>query len=493
METTADSSYDELPYEDLAFFHTHPSNLAAVAMLCGLSPPPAGACRVLELGCGAGFNLLAMSESLPDARLVGVDLSRRQIEAGRAMAAQAGTANVELFVGDVAALDEAIGQFDYVIAHGLLSWVPADVREAIFRACRRHLQPDGIAYLSYNAFPGWHLRGLLLDALRFHAGTDGTPLQRVRRARAALERMMAELPERDSDYASMLRREVESLQADGDAYVFHEFLEADNHPLRFAEFAAHAASNGLRYLAEARYGTSAVAQRGEMRRILDNASPDLLSQEQYHDLLRNRYFRQSLLCHEDRQPLRRPPTRALDSLAILGQVEPLPREAQATRGFRLHDGATVRTDNPLFGAILERLAEAWPQASTVADLADAVDADLAGVEMPPGATRHEVILEGIVVGYGWGWWHLHARLPPAALVPGERPRALAMARLGAAATTSVTNLLHMPVELEADQRALLLRLDGRATVAELAQALGTTPEQVERTLATLARGYLLVA
>lgn len=491
MDTTADSSYDELPYEDLAFFHTHPSNLAAVALLCGLSPPPVAACSVLELGCGSGFNLLAMSESLPNARLVGIDLSQRQIEAGRELAARAGLTNVELRVGDVAALPESIGRFDYIIAHGLLSWVPAEVRDAVLRVCRHHLQPDGIAYLSYNAYPGWHLRALLLDALRFHAGSNGTPLERVRRARLALDRMVADLPERDSAYASLLEREVASLQADSDAYVFHEFLETDNHPLHFAEFAALAAANGLRYVAEARYGTSAVAQRGDMRRTLDAVGHDLLRQEQYHDLLRNRYFRQSLLCHVERQPLRRPPVEALDALAILARVDRLAQEAGGERAFRLHDGATVRTGNPLFAAILDRLAKAWPQAATVKSLADAVDAELAGVEMPPGATRHAVILEGILVGYGWGWWHLHAHLPPAAIEPGERPHALALARIGAAAENSVTNLLHMPVELESDQQAVLQRLDGRAR-AEVAEALGITLEDLGRTLGALGRAYLLV-
>lgn len=111
-------------------------------------------------------------------------LSRRQIEAGREMAVRVGVANVDLRVGDVAALDGALGKFDFIVAHGLLSWVPAAVREAIFHTCRRHLRPDGIAYLSYNAYPGWHLRGVLLEALQFHADLPGTPIERVRHARA---------------------------------------------------------------------------------------------------------------------------------------------------------------------------------------------------------------------------------------------------------------------------------------------------------------------
>lgn len=493
MNPTADSTYDELPYEDFAFFHTHPSNLAAVATLCGLATPPVATCSVLELGCGAGFNLLAMSESLPDAHLVGVDLSRRQIEAGRGMAVRVGAANVDLRVGDVAALDGALGKFDFIVAHGLLSWVPAAVREAIFHTCRRHLRPDGIAYLSYNAYPGWHLRGVLLEALQFHADLPGTPIERVRHARAALERMAGEIAEQDSDYARVLRREIDALREDGDAYVFHEFLESDNHPLRFSAFAALAAASGLRYFGEARYGMSAAAQRGAMRRALDAVSPDPLRQEQYHDLLRNRYFRQSLLCHQDRQPATRPPPGALDMLAIASKVERLAASADAPPEYRLHDGSIMRTDNPLFAAILGRLSQTWPCAARVPDLIEGVDADMAGVAMPPGAARSDVIREGILVGYIMGWWHLHAHLPAAQLLPGERPRASALARLCATGGATTTNLLHLPVDLDPAQRAMLVRLDGTMTVEQLAQALNIAPASAAESVRMLAESYLLVA
>lgn len=491
MTAPADNTYDELPYEDLAFFHTHPANLAAVAMLCGMTPPPIERCSVLELGCGAGFNLIAMSESLPDARLVGIDYSARQIEAGREMAARAGAANVDLRVGDASALDASLGRFDYVIAHGLLSWVTPDVRSAIFAACNRHLAPGGIAYLSYNTYPGWHLRSLLFDALRFHAAFEGTPLERVRRARAALDRMIDDLPEPDVEYARLLRSEIEGLRDDQDAYVFHEFLETDNHPLHFAEFAVQAAQAGLRYVAEARFGTSAIAQRGDMRRRLEAVSPDLLRQEQYHDLLRNRYFRQSLLCHADLPSNGLLQQGALDRLVILARVEPLPAEADGVRPFRLRDGGVVRLDNPLLIAILDRLARAWPQPLVVGALAAAVEADLAGVALPPGASAGAVIREGVLVGYGWGWWPLLARAPAAALVPGERPRALALARLGARNASSVTNLLHQPVELDAAQRAVIVRLDGSATLDDIAGSLGMTRDEVAATVQGLAAAWLL--
>src|SRR5262245_60448117 len=190
-------SYDELPYEDLAFYHTHPSNLAVVAALCGLRPPPVEACRVLELGCGSGFNLLAMAQSLPAARFVGVDLSARQIDHGRALAAALGAGRVELHARSVTDLDASLGQFDYVIAHGLFSRVPEPVRAAVLDACRRHLAPNGVAYVSYSTYPGWHVRTILRDVLLFGAPADAPPLERVRAARAALERLLGDLPDQD--------------------------------------------------------------------------------------------------------------------------------------------------------------------------------------------------------------------------------------------------------------------------------------------------------
>lgn len=491
MEPKAASTYDEMPYEDVAIYHTHPSNLAVVATLCGLSAPPIDDCRVLELGCGAGFNLLAMSQSLPGARLVGIDLSSRHIEAGREMAGAIGAANVDLRVGDIGKLDASLGEFDYVIAHGVLSWVPPAVREEIFGICRRHLQPAGIAYLSYNTYPGWHQRGILRDVLRFHASIEGSPLQRVQHARAMLERMVGEIPDRDSDYLRFLRREVEGLRDDSDAYVFHEFLETHNHPLRFEEFAALAASSGLRYFAEARYGTAAFVQDGEVRQALDAVSGDLLRQEQYLDLLRNRFFRQSLICHAAQQPTWKLSPRSRGSLVVISKVEQVSPDAQGRRTFRLHGEYEVRPADPVIVAILDVLSEMWPVSMTTRQLIGMAAERLDAGVLPPGVPAEPAIASTIAAGYGWGYWHLYAHNPPAVVDPGEYPRAGALARVCAARSASVTNLLHRPVELSTDEQAVLARLDGRISAEALSASLAMAPDAIERTIRRLAESYLL--
>src|SRR5213592_1524157 len=124
--------YDEVPYSSHPYAQTHPDRLATVAIVHGLEPPDPFQARVLELGCGAGGNLLAMAAGTPGIRAVGVDLAQEPIAAGRAAAEAIGLTNVELRQGDVRELtDGRLGAFDYVLAHGLYSWVPPDARDAL--------------------------------------------------------------------------------------------------------------------------------------------------------------------------------------------------------------------------------------------------------------------------------------------------------------------------------------------------------------------------
>ena len=162
--------YDEIPYANLPFAQARPSVFATVAALHGLTPPDPRRARVLELGCGAGANLAGIAAANPEATAVGVDLAASAIAEGRETAAAAGLDNLRFEVGDVLALTAGeLGEFDYVIAHGLYSWVDAPAREATLAACRSHLSADGIAYVSYTAHPGGHLRRMLREAAEWHA------------------------------------------------------------------------------------------------------------------------------------------------------------------------------------------------------------------------------------------------------------------------------------------------------------------------------------
>src|SRR5262245_44196078 len=162
------ASYEEVPYESKPISSSHPDSLATMAMLYGLQPPPLPSCRILELGCAGGGNLIPMALTLPNAQFVGIDLSPRQIADGQATITALGLGNIDLRALSILDVGPDLGTFDYIISHGVYSWVPAAVQEKILAICRDHLAPGGIAYISYNVYPGWHLRGMVRGMMLYH-------------------------------------------------------------------------------------------------------------------------------------------------------------------------------------------------------------------------------------------------------------------------------------------------------------------------------------
>ncbi|MBI3866078.1 MAG: class I SAM-dependent methyltransferase, partial [Planctomycetia bacterium] len=141
--------YDEIPYISHPYPHSHPERLAAIARLLGLKPTPVDKCRVLELGCAAGNNLIPAAEALPGSTFLGVDLSERQIAVGCTTVDELELDNIELRHGNIMDVSADDGQFDYIIVHGIFSWVPHDVQDRILSVCKQNLTPNVVAYVSY--------------------------------------------------------------------------------------------------------------------------------------------------------------------------------------------------------------------------------------------------------------------------------------------------------------------------------------------------------
>ena len=155
-----------------------------MAALHGLPSPDPATARVLEIGCGAGGNLIAMAVATPGIRALGIDLAAAPIAEGRAAIEAVGIDNVELRQGDVCDLrDGQLGEFDYVIAHGVYAWVPEPVRDALLAAIHSHLAADGLAYVSYNANPGGYMRRALREAGLWYAGDAAAGVEQAERAR----------------------------------------------------------------------------------------------------------------------------------------------------------------------------------------------------------------------------------------------------------------------------------------------------------------------
>lgn len=175
--------YDEVPYPGGVFPSTHPEHLATIASLYGMDPVPVDRCRVLELGCGFGANLLPMAFHYPQAKFVGIDLSGSSVARGQKDISALSLSNAELHHLDILDVGPDFGEFDYIISHGVFSWVPDIVRNKILAVFKANLSPQGVCYVSYNAYPYSHARNLARDMVLFH--TRGMSDSRTRLLRLA--------------------------------------------------------------------------------------------------------------------------------------------------------------------------------------------------------------------------------------------------------------------------------------------------------------------
>jgi SAM-dependent methyltransferase len=441
-------------------------------------------CRVLELGCGDGGNLLPMALGLPGAQFVGIDSAATAIDRGRALAAALDLTNVTLESIAIEDYEPTAGGFDYVIAHGVYSWVAPPLRDRLLALCGRALAPGGVAYVSYNALPGARLRQALRDMLRFHTAGTEDPRERAEQARALLRFLVEGWPAA-REHTAALRHQAEQALERSDASLLHDELSEFNEPVGFAEFAAHAGAHGLQYLAEADFFEmqTAIAPEPVLDALLSVEDP--VRREQYLDFLKGRMFRQNLLCHAEARVDRSPRPEVIERLAFSSPAAPTgPPDADGRVLFEGPTGAALTTDQPAVIAAFERAGERWPAAVWVRDLAE---------------TDRAVVCQALLGGYAANLVSLHASAPRLAHRPGERPEASPLARHQAAEGDLVTSLRHGSVRLEDElARRLVALLDGTrdraALAAEMQPDAGADVEPaLERSLDSLARLALLVA
>lgn len=291
--------YDEVIYESYPYSQSSPEKLATLGKLFGMNPPAIETARVLELGCAGGGNIIPHAVKYPKAKFIGVDLSKAQIDQGLSEIKAMGLKNIELKHASITDIDESFGKFDYIICHGVFSWVPDFVQEKILEISSKNLSENGIAYISYNTLPGWNTVRTVRDMMMYHAKSFAETKDKVLQSRALMNFVKESLEGTDTSYAKMLAQEADLLSKQRDSYLLHEHLEENNKQFYFTEFMEKAASHGLQYLSD----TSLAAM------YLGNLKPsiaeklkeinDIIRTEQYLDFLSNRRFRCTLLCHNN--------------------------------------------------------------------------------------------------------------------------------------------------------------------------------------------------
>lgn len=453
---TVAHAYNGVPYESGAFAFMHPARIAAIARLRGLVAADPGRARVLEIGCALGQNLLPLTVAYPNARFVGVDVSPAQIARAQAAADALGLHNVEFRAADIAdpKLDPG-GPFDVILCHGVYSWVPQGVRDAILRRCAEWLAPSGLALVSFNVLPGAQVLLRVRELAHALSPIDGEPLDRVDTAKNRFRALCANSGE---TIDGAIRHALETF-IDADApYLAHEHFAAVNEPCSVAVFAGHAARYGLRLVSDA-----VLSDEGGRESLARHLGGDMtgIEREAVVDLLAGTAFRQALLCRADRPCAGDWQIEAMASMAVAPSLD---AEAAVLSGhvnaMRVtHGGSEVQLRLPAACGAVQTVFNAAPRYLAVAELL---------ADRPPGERR--IILHSLLRLALVGAIDLASEPLPIAATLSDQPRAWSWARYCAEAGSAwFCGLRHQSERLTPEVRQLLLWVDGETPLDRVRQ------------------------
>lgn len=459
--------YDAVEYPAYSYPNTHPDSLAVMASLHGLSAAPVATCRVLEIGSSEGANLIAMAYAMPDAEFTGFDLAGVPVARGQERIRELGLRNIRLFQADLLNVDaerDGLGEYDYIIAHGLYAWVPEPVRDRILALCSEHLAPRGVAFVSYNALPGGHVRRLIRDVLQWGAARAERPEERVGAGLDLLELVVQARPEKDS-YRRVVEEQLEKLRKGNPASIFHDHLSEAYDPVSIVQFMEHARRHGLEYLSEAvlPMPNDPCLQPKVMTAVSQMAGGDVIAEEQLLDFVRMRMYRETLLVRAGQTVEKKLAAKPLREMRYVSTASSAPGERAGTRAYSLIGGVSVNCDQPPVIALVEKLIAAWPGSLGYAEVLEPLMENGLVEEQAPGLLQQMAMARLL---------ELHLWQPAVAAGLSERPRATATSRQEARLRRHAANLWQGTVQLDDPAvRALLLLLDGTRDRAALLTAL----------------------
>jgi SAM-dependent methyltransferase len=445
--------YDAVAYPGHAFAQTHPARLATIAHFHGMAAASPHAMRVLELGCGRGGNLIPMAAQYPGSEFVGIDLSGSAIALAQRATTELGLGNLVFHHRNIMDVGPELGRFDYILVHGVYSWVPDAVRERIVAIFGELLAPQGVAYVSYNALPGCRLRDLARDVMLYATRDITEPTERVRAARAALK-AFAEASDGDTFHGAALRQRLRQIADTPDNVLYHDDLNPGARAFALHEVLDAAGRQGLQFLADASFPNMYGAAKGPAQAMLAAIPTEQgVLREQTLDLLIGRAFRETLLCREG-IPLRRgikPGALAPYHLAARARLVEEGEGEEARPGidrFEFDEGVRLSVDLPLCKAALRRLSRAWPGSiafdalvsQSVADVGEALGPDVAG--------QVARLDDALLAIFKAGLLDITLEPPPLTTEVAERPRASLVARWQAQTSREVTDLRHRMVALD---------------------------------------------
>ena len=460
--TQSEDDDGEVPYVSLPIEASQPACLAAIARLHGLTPAAPDKASVLELGCGSGGNIIPLAARFPGAKFAGIDLAASHVARAQARIAALGLKNIIIRQGDVASLDLSALTLDYIICHGVFSWVEPATQDAILRICGQHLKPHGIVYMSYNVLPGWHQRNIVRDICLEHARPEKSAAGRVAKSREILSEI-AKSVSTTNPYGVMLHNEVANLKTLPASYLLGEFLAAENNPCTFRQFSERAHTFGLSYLSECDMASSSpeTMHTSAAQTIRRLAGPDPISVQNYTDIFSGRMFRRSLLVRSsEARAVKAPEANRLGGLHL---ACPLRKSRRATEpGVFDRFKRPVIAQNAATQEALAKLSQRYPSSVPFDDLNRQASTLEAQAELV--SVIYKLVSEGAATLYA-----LPLRCGTAQT---DRPEVWPLARLEAkSGQTWVTSLNHRSIPLNKILAFLVPRMDGATDKMSLQRAL----------------------
>lgn len=472
--------YDRITYPGYPYAQTHPDRLATLAYLYGMTPAPVEHCRVLELGCGDGANLIPMALQLPGSEFLGIDLSPSAIRKGKHQVSQLCLTNIRLEEAELTEYSLPSEPFDYIIAHGLYSWVPQAVQKKILEIVQTCLASQGVAYISYNTMPGGHLRMMLREMMQYHVRGLTSPEEKISQA-GALIQLIANSQTKPNSYGVLLKQEWEQrISQRTPQALFHDELGELNANLYFHEFIAQAAHYRLQFLAEAEFPEMHPHNlNARAEEFLKELNDDLVAQQQYLDFLKGRRFRQTLLCHDTLSIDRNIPAERVMNLLVASCAQPSspmpPANLDSPVQFGGRENSSITTAHPLIKAALLCLSENWPLPQSFEVLwgmAHGPSPALGSTSTFNTQADRIDLAKTLFLCFHAGLVDLHSWAPKLALHPGEHPMVSPLARLQVGQGTAVTNLCHTTVEITGTlEQNLLQLLDGTRNRSKIISGL----------------------
>ncbi len=290
-----------------------PSHISAIASLFGNKDfVDYKKCKVLEVGCGEGGNLISLAANYPKSEFLGLDENDEKLNKGRLSAEELGLKNIKFKTVKYEKLKKE-GEYDYILANRIFSIIEDDLAEKIFKFCSDSLSKDGFLYTSYATKPGWNLLEIVADVARYHI-KDIPESDKEAQVGAILQFLKRNI---NGNYKSIIDSELKEITP----FFIHYLLNKEHKARYFEDMVKSAHNNGLMYLSDTNLAAMYIKNYSkEIGEALEPFSTNIVKQEQFLDFINLRKRRSSIFCKQGKTISREVKPENINGLTLSGNM-----------------------------------------------------------------------------------------------------------------------------------------------------------------------------